>query len=79
MIKILKKETLYFLVILVVLALIKHPDLLSSPLIRLDLMLNAKDSIHPFLWSFVVYFVILLLRLVLKGLLGLKDKFKGNK
>jgi len=58
----LKREALYYLVILVVLALIMHIDLLSNPLSRLELMQEKDNYSHPFFYSFILYSVILVLR-----------------
>ena len=57
-----KKELLYYLLTLFVLALIMHIDLLSDPFSRLQTMGEKENYFHPFLYSFIVYFVILVLR-----------------
>jgi len=76
MINLLKKELIYYTVILVVLALIMHPDLLSAPLERFELMNTRGNYIHPFYWSFGVYLIVVIVRLLIKGIGKLKDKFK---
>jgi len=58
----LKKELLYYFIILIILALVMHGDLLSEPLLRLETMQEKGNYLHPFLYSFVVYSVILFLR-----------------
>jgi len=74
MIKKIIKELVYFFTILVVLALVKHPDLLTSPLERLDLILQQGNYLHPFIWSFLVYIFIGIFRLVAKVVVYIKNK-----
>ena len=75
MIKTLTKETVYFFAILVVLALIQHPDFLHSPLIRVDNIMENKNFLHPFLWSLGLYLIIGIIRIILKFMLNLKKRF----
>ena len=63
--QLLKKELLFYIVILIVLALVMHSDLLTSPLARLDLMKEKGNYFHPFMYSFVLYSVILFLRTII--------------
>ena len=44
MIKKIKYELIFFIVLLIILALIQHSDLLSEPMDRLNLMVPAKIS-----------------------------------
>lgn len=74
MIKIIKNELIYFLLILFVLALLQHSDLLHSPLERIDLMVGKGNYLHPLLWTSAVYITIGLLRAIVKYLLYLKNK-----
>jgi len=48
---------------LVLLALAIHPDLLSDPLERFNLMQERGNYFHPLFYSLIVYGVILLLRI----------------
>jgi len=66
MIKKIKIELLYFTAILVVLALVQHSDLLTSPLTRLELMHNKGNYTHPLLWTSVVYLVLGAIRLIIE-------------
>ena len=72
--KAIKKELLYYLLTLIILALILHIDLLSDPLARLELMQEKENYTHPFVYSFVVYGVILILRKVIDFLVGIFAK-----
>ena len=71
---IVKKEFLYYLIILVILALIMHIDLLSDPLLRFDTMKEKENYFHPFFYSFIVYSIILLLRSIINLLAKLFKK-----
>jgi len=72
--KIIVKEIIFFAVLIIVLALMQHGDLLTNPSERLELMSEKENYLHPFLWAGVVYFVLLVLRLILKFVLKLFKK-----
>ena len=72
--KALKKEVLYYLLTLLILALIMHIDLLNNPLSRLELMQEKGNYSHPFLYSFVIYSVIFILRKTIDFIMGLFEK-----
>ena len=72
--KAIKKELLYYLFTFIVLALILHIDLLSDPLSRLELMQEKENYTHPFVYSFVVYGVILIVRKVIDFVVGIFAK-----
>ena len=71
---IIKKELLYYLLTLCVLALIMHIDLLSDPSSRLQTMGEKENYFHPFLYSFIVYFVVLILRKAIDFIAGIFEK-----
>jgi len=71
----LKKEFIYYLITLVVLALLIHSDLLSDPAARLETMKEKENYLHPFLYSFFVYFVML----VLRSIINIVSKFFEKK
>jgi ABC-type multidrug transport system fused ATPase/permease subunit len=75
MIKRLRIELLYFFGLLLVLALVQHPDLLSSPLQRVQNMINSSNYIHPLLWTFVLYFIIAIVRIIVATI----QRFKNRK
>ena len=70
----LKKEIFYYLLTFIILALIFHFDLLSNPVARFDLMLEKENYSHPFIYSFVVYGVILIIRKTIDFIVGLFQK-----
>ncbi len=69
-----KKEILFYFLTLLVLALIMHIDLLTDPLSRLQTMQEKGNYTHPFLYSFVIYFVILVLRKIIDFVMGIFEK-----
>ena len=69
-----KKEVLYYLLTLVILALIMHIDLLNNPLLRLQHMNEKGNYTHPFIYSFIVYAVILILRKSIDYIMGFFEK-----
>jgi hypothetical protein len=79
MIQKIRTEIVYYIIILVLLALVQHSDLMFSPLERFAQMQNHANYTHPFLYAFVVYCVIGLFRGMAKFLLVLKNKFKSSK
>ena len=62
------KESLLYLTIVVGLALLMHPDLLSAPLDRFTHMSERQNYFHPLLYAFIFYIMLMLLRLILKGI-----------
>ncbi|CAA6820773.1 MAG: Unknown protein [uncultured Sulfurovum sp.] len=71
---ILKRELLFYFAIFIVLALISHGDLLSDPLLRLELLVSQGNYFHPFFYTFIVYSLILIVRKILDFILGLFEK-----
>lgn len=69
-----KKEALIYLITLLILALIMHIDLLSDPMSRLTTMHEKGNYFHPFLYSFVIYAVIFILRKAIDFIMGLFEK-----
>jgi len=70
----LRKEALYYLLTILILALIMHIDLLSNPLARFELMQEKGNYSHPFIYSFVIYSVILILRKIIDFIMGIFEK-----
>lgn len=78
MIKKIKIELIYFLAILLLLSVLQHSDLLSSPIQRASLMMERGNFLHPLLWTSIIYIIILALRGVVKFLFYLKNRNKTN-
>jgi len=78
MIKKIRLELLYYVAILLLLALVQHSDLLTAPLERFEQMQHNANYFHPLLYALVVYFVIACIRVIVKFILFLKNKFKTN-
>jgi hypothetical protein len=64
MIETVKKELTIYTALLTVLIFLMHPDMLSEPTIRLALMQEKANYIHPLLYTFFVYLVLYFLRAV---------------
>ena len=71
---IIKREALYYLLTLLALALIMHIDLLSDPFARLDTMHEKGNYSHPFLYTLIVYGVILIIRKTIDFIMSLFEK-----
>lgn len=71
---IIKKEILIYLFTLLALALIMHSDLLSDPFLRLQNIYEKGNFTHPFLYSFVIYSTILILRKTIDFIIGIFEK-----
>ncbi len=69
-----KKEVFYYVLTLLILALIAHSDLLSDPFSRFNLMHEKGNYFHPFLYAFIIYSVILIIRKVIDYIVGLFEK-----
>ena len=61
------KEILYFIIILIILAISLHPDLLSDPMGRFKMMSYARNYGHPFFWAAIGYVVVAFHRLFFWG------------
>ena len=64
MINILKKEFTIYTALLTVLIFSMHPDMISEPTIRLGLMQEHENYIHPLLYTFFVYLILYFLRAI---------------
>jgi hypothetical protein len=66
----LKREILLFLVIFILLTTIQHPDIYSSPIVRISELPKAGayglGAMHPFVFTFIVYIVVSLILFVTK-------------
>jgi len=69
-----KKEFFYYLLTLLILALIMHIDLLSDPSSRLQTMQEKGNYTHPFLYSFIIYFILFVLRKAIDFIMGIFEK-----
>ena len=63
-----KIELIVYLATLAAIAVLMHPDLLSDPAGRLTHMSERQNYFHPFLYTFIIYLVLVLLRLTFKGI-----------
>ncbi|MDB2562009.1 hypothetical protein N9X61_00235 [Sulfurimonas sp.] len=70
----LKKEMLYYLVTFLILTLVMHSDLLSDPITRFELMQEKGNYSHPFIYTFVIYAVMFILRKAIDFISSLFEK-----
>ena len=69
-----KREIVYYLLTVLILALIMHIDLLSNPSARFELMQEKGNYTHPFIYSFVIYIVIFIFRKIIDFVMGFFEK-----
>ena len=58
----LKREILIYIFMLLVLAVVMHVDLLTDPSTRFEIMHEKENYSHPFLYTFVIYIIIFIIR-----------------
>ncbi len=75
---ILFKEILIYAVLFVLAALLVHPDLLSAPGGRLNAMGEKGNYFHPFVYVFLLYLLVALMRGVASLMLKLFRRLKGR-
>jgi len=54
------REMVIYTILLVTLALLMHPDLLSTPTQRISLFQDRQNYFHPLLYTFIVYILFFL-------------------
>ena len=69
-----KREALIYIAMLLVLTLVMHIDLLSNPASRFEIMVEKGNYSHPFLYTFIIYSIILIIRKILDFIIGLFEK-----
>jgi hypothetical protein len=72
-----KREVIIYIAMLFVLTLLMHSDLLSNPSPRFELMNKKGNYSHPFIYTFVIYSILLIIRKILDFIIGLFEK-KSN-
>lgn len=69
-----KREILIYIVMLLLFAIIMHMDLLSNPSTRFDTMVEKGNYSHPFLYTFVIYSVLFIIRKIIDFIISLFDR-----
>jgi hypothetical protein len=69
-----KREILVYLVMLFVLSLVMHSDLLSTPTARFEIIFEKGNYSHPFLYTFIIYSILFIIRKILDFIIGLFEK-----
>jgi hypothetical protein len=78
--KIIKRELVIYSAILLVLILLMHPDMISDPAMRLGMMQQHENYVHPLLYTFIVYLIVFALRAMIGWVISLfkKEKHTGE-
>jgi len=69
-----KIEISIFIVMLFVFTSIMHSDIFTDPFARFEMMAETGDYSHPFLYTFVIYSILFIIRKVLDFIIGLFEK-----
>jgi len=77
--EILIREAKIYFALLIFLALIIHPDLLSSPLDRLSVMNERGNYAHPLYYTFVIYMIVLFFRFIFSKIFSFLKSLKKDK
>lgn len=73
------KESVIFMTLMAMLAVMMHGDLLTDPLTRYEVMMERGNLFHPFIWTALVYLALALIRGILKALMKLRARFQDEK
>jgi len=77
--KIIFKEFVVYIVLFIFLAAAMHPDLFNAPIVRLMLMTERQNYIHPFIYTLLAYLIICMFRLFLIALSSLFKVVRRDK
>jgi len=73
-----KKESLIYLAIFIIGAIVVHPDLLYTPMARFEWVNKRGNYYHPFILSVAVYLLIAAVRLLTIGIKSFWKKLSRN-
>ncbi|MFZ2890202.1 MAG: hypothetical protein WA010_07000 [Sulfuricurvum sp.] len=71
---ILRRELLIFVILMLILAPLIHPDFLNAPVERFKLMMEKENFFHPFIYILILYLLIAALRFFYLSLTKLLSK-----
>jgi hypothetical protein len=69
-----KKEIFLYLVMLLVFTLLMHSDLFTNPSSRFEMMVEKENYSHPFIYTFVIYSILFIIRKVVDFIANLFDR-----
>jgi len=69
-----KREVIIYIVMLLVLTIVMHNDLLTNPSSRFEIMYEKGNYSHPFVYTFVIYSILFIIRKILDFIIGLFEK-----
>jgi len=70
----LKREAIIYIVMLLVLTIVMHNDILTNPSSRFEIMVEKGNFSHPFVYTLVIYSILLIIRKILDFIIGLFEK-----
>jgi len=74
--KVMIREAVIYAVLLILLSLLMHPDLLSDMSNRLVHLHELGNYYHPIIYTFIVYILLLIIRLTINRVIFFVKKFK---
>lgn len=69
-----KREIFIYIAMLFVLALVMHFDLLTDPASRFEIMVEKGNYSHPFLYTFIIYSILFIIRKILDFMISLFER-----
>ncbi len=71
-----KREVYIYLIMLFILALVMHIDLLTNPVSRFETMYEKGNYSHPFLYTFIIYSILFIIRKILDFIISIFERKK---
>jgi hypothetical protein len=68
------KEFFIYMAMLMLLTVLMHSDILSSPFTRFEMMSEKENYSHPLLYTGVIYSIFFIIRKLLDLIIGLFEK-----
>jgi hypothetical protein len=66
-----KLEFFIYIIMLLFLTIVMHSDILSDPSSRFQFMYEKGNYSHPFLYTFIIYIILFIIRKTLDFIIGL--------
>jgi len=66
-----KLELLIYMSMFLLLTIVMHSDILSDPSARFQFMYEKGNYSHPFLYTFIIYTILFIIRKILDFIIGL--------
>jgi len=72
------REMAIYAILLVALAFLMHPDLIPNPAERFSVMQERANYSHPFIYAFLIYIFLFIVRFIVKKIATLFKKRKNK-